>query len=98
MAARKPAAKAVEVDGVKVVIDTEWQNSWDGVMMAAHMEELADPENEVSNSVKFRAVLDYYSHVVANMDEVKEALGGNPPAEKMLNLIQQALADADSKN
>ena len=97
MAARKPAAKAAEVDGVKVVIDTAYQSSWDGVMQAAYMQKRSEDET-ADNGTKFLAVLEYYNRVVSNMDEVKEALGGNPPAEKMLNLIQKALADADSKN
>ena len=90
--------KTVMVDGIAVVIDVEYQNSWDGVMQAAKMQKLANDES-VEVGEKFLAVLEYYSSVIANIDEVKEALGGNPPLPDMMNVIQKALAgDETAKN
>lgn len=98
MAARKPAAKAVEVDGVKVRIDTDYVKSWDGVAQAVEMQRLANDE-EATDADKMLALFGYYSRAIANIDEIKEALGGgNVPADKVFDIATKALQSGNSKN
>lgn len=97
MAARKPK-NAVEVDGITVIIDTDFVKSWDGVMQAVEMQRLANDE-EATDADKMLALFGYYSRAIANIDAIKDALGGgNVPADKVFDIATRALQSGSSKN
>lgn len=97
MAARKPI-KTVDVDGIAVKIDTDYVKSWDGVMQAVEMQRLANDE-EATDADKLMSLFGYYSKAIANIDEIKEALGGgNVPADKVFDIATKALQLGSSKN
>ena len=97
MAARKPI-KPVDVDGVTVKIDTDYVKSWDGVMQAVEMQRLANDE-DATDADKMMALFSYYSRAIANIDEIKESLGGgNVPADKVFDIATKALSSGSSKN
>ena len=97
MAARKPK-NAVEVDGITVVIDADYVKSWDGVMQAVEMQRLSTDE-EATDADKMMALFSYYSKAIANIGEIKEALGGgNVPAERVFEIATKALQSGSSKN
>lgn len=98
MAARKPKAEAVEVDGIAVKVNTAYLKSWDGVRQAVEMQRLGKDE-EAGNDEKFMAVFDYYSNAIENMDEIVEALGGgNTPIDEVFTVAAKALAISSAKN
>lgn len=98
MGARKTAIKAVEVDGITVKINLEYMQSWDGVMQAAEMQR-AVKDGEASEGEQFIAVLDYYTNVIVNIDDVCEALGGGSvPASDVFAVLGKAMAAVSAKN
>ena len=97
MAARKPV-NAIDVDGVRIVINSAYLKSWDGVKQAVEMQRL-EADEEATNEEKFMAVFDYYNNAIANMDEVVESLGGGtPPREDVFTVCSKALAGSSEKN
>ena len=97
MAARK-TANVVEIDGVKIKVNSGYLKSWDGVRQAVEMQRLANDE-EASNEEKFMAVFDYYSNAIENLDEVVDALGGGTtPIEDVFAIAAKALAVSSEKN
>lgn len=60
---------------VEPIIDRDFAKSWDGVNMAAQMRRAAtDPK--MDNADRLYCLIEYYSHVVENLDDVVESLGG----------------------
>ena len=97
MAARK-TANVVEIDGVKIKVNSGYLKSWDGVRQAVEMQRLA-ADNEASNEEKFMAVFDYYNNSIENLDEVVDALGGGTtPIEDVFAIAAKALAVSSEKN
>ena len=97
MAARKPQ-NVVEIDGVKIKVNSVYLKSWDGVRQAVEMQRLAADE-EASNEEKFMAVFDYYNNAIENMNEVVEALGGgSTPIEDVFAICSKALSTSSAKN
>jgi len=97
MAARKPS-NTVEIDGVKIKVDSAYLKSWDGVRQAVEMQRLA-ADDEASNEDKFMAVFDYYNNAIENMDEVVDALGGgSTPIEDVFAICSKALSISSEKN
>lgn len=97
MAARKPK-NAVEVDGITVVIDVDYVKSWDGVLQAVEMQRLSTDE-AATDADKMMALFTYYNRAIANIDEIKEALGGgNVPADKVFAIATEALQSDRLKN
>lgn len=97
MAARKPQ-NVVEIDGVKIKVNSVYLKSWDGVRQAVEMQRLAADE-EASNEEKFMAVFDYYNNAIENMNEVVEALGGgSTPIEDVFSICSKALSISSEKN
>lgn len=97
MAARKPQS-VVEIDGIKIKVNSVYLKSWDGVRQAVEMQRLA-ADDEASNEEKFMAVFDYYNNAIENMDEVVDALGGgSTPIEDVFAIAAKALADSSAKN
>ena len=97
MAARKPI-KTVDVDGIAVKINTDYVKSWDGVAQAVEMQQLAN-DDEATDADKMLALFVYYSNAIANIDEIKEALGGgNVSADKVFDIATKALQFGSSKN
>ena len=91
MAARKPQ-NVVEIDGIKIKVNSVYLKSWDGVRQAVEMQRLA-ADDEASNEDKFMAVFDYYNNAIENMDEVVDALGGgSTPIEDVFAIAAKALA------
>lgn len=96
MSAKKPT-ETVEVDGVKVVIKTDYPKSWDGVKAFAEMKRLEADENATDDE-KFLAVLDYVSNAV-DIDKLVDDLGGGSvPVEDVLAVVFKALAESSAKN
>lgn len=97
MAARKPQ-NVVEIDGIKIKVNSVYLKSWDGVRQAVEMQRLAADE-EASNEEKFMAVFDYYNNAIENMDEIVDALGGgSTPIEDVFAICSKALAGSSAKN
>lgn len=97
MAARKPQ-NVVEIDGIKIKVNSVYLKSWDGVRQAVEMQRLASDE-EASNEEKFMAVFDYYNNAIENMDEIVDALGGgSTPIEDVFAVCSKALAGSSAKN
>lgn len=97
MAARKPS-NTVEIDGVKIKVNSAYLKSWDGVRQAVEMQRLAADE-EASNEEKFMAVFDYYNNAIENLEEVVDALGGgSTPIEDVFAICSKALAGSSAKN
>lgn len=97
MAARKPS-NTVEIDGVKIKVNSAYLKSWDGVRQAVEMQRLA-ADDEASNEEKFMAVFDYYNNAIENMGEVVDALGGgSTPIEDVFAIAAKALAGSSAKN
>ena len=97
MAARKPQ-NVVEIDGIKIKVNSVYLKSWDGVRQAVEMQRLAADE-EASNEEKFMAVFDYYNNAIENLDEVVDALGGgSTPIEDVFAICSKALAGSSAKN
>lgn len=97
MAARKPQ-NVVEIDGIRIKVNSVYLKSWDGVRQAVEMQRLA-ADDEASNEEKFMAVFDYYNNAIENMDEVVDALGGgSTPIEDVFAIAAKALADSSAKN
>lgn len=63
------------MEAVKPVIDSEYAKSWDGVKLAAEMRRAAADES-MDDGEKLYYLIEYYSHLVKNLDEVVESLGG----------------------
>lgn len=97
MAARK-TANVVEIDGVKIKVNSGYLKSWDGVRQAVEMQRLAS-DDEATNEEKFMAVFDYYNNAIENLDEVVDALGGgSTPIEDVFAIAAKALAVSSEKN
>lgn len=97
MAARKPS-NVVEIDGVKIKVNSAYLKSWDGVKQAVEMQRLATDE-EAGNDEKFLAVFDYYSKAIENLDGVVDALGGgSTPIEDVFAICSKALSISSVKN
>lgn len=97
MAARKPS-NTVEIDGVKIKVNSAYLKSWDGVRQAVEMQRLA-ADDEASNEEKFMAVFDYYNNAIENLEEVVDALGGgSTPIEDVFAICSKALAGSSAKN
>ena len=99
MAARKQSQKAVEVDGVKVVVNTEFIRSWDGVRLTSEMRRLSADES-AGEGEKVAAMMEYFTEAVPNVDEVVESLGGGAVADfgEVVNLLVRAIGGVTPKN
>lgn len=97
MAARKPQ-NVVEIDGIKIKVNSGYLKSWDGVRQAVEMQRLAADE-EASNEEKFMAVFDYYNNAIENIDEIVGALGGgSTPIDEVFAICSKALSVSSAKN
>ena len=65
----------MDVEVIEPVIDAEYARSWDGVKLAAEMRRAASDESK-DDGEKLCYLVEYYSHLVKNIDEVVESLGG----------------------
>ena len=92
MAKENNAPTQVEVGGIAVAVDMAYVRSWAGVMQAKKMASTELPETE-----RFLAMVEYYEHVVANIDEVTEA-AGERPADEVFALLSEAVKAATPKN
>ena len=95
--AAKPSS-VVEIDGIKIKVNSGYLKSWDGVRQAVEMQRLAGDE-EAGNEQKFMAVFDYYQNAIENIDEIVDALGGgSTPIEDVFAIAAKALAVSSEKN
>lgn len=98
MSGEKPVVKTVDVGGVSVKINVTFTQSWDGIMQAVEMQRINEDENSTEVS-KVVAIVDYYSQAIANLEEVKEALGGGSvAAAEVFDVLGKALVEATGKN
>lgn len=96
MSAKKPTT-SVEVDGVTVIINTDYLKSWDGVKASVEMRRL-EADEEATDDEKFVAVFDYFSNAV-DIDALVDALGGGSvPVEDVFAVASKALAESSAKN
>ena len=63
------------MERVKPEIDADFARSWDGVKMAAEMRR-ASKDESMADADRLYCLVEYYQHVVKNLDEVVESLGG----------------------
>lgn len=97
MAARKPE-NIVEIDGIKVKVNSGYLKSWDGVKQAVEMQRLA-ADDGATNEDKFMVVFDYYNNAILNIDEIVDALGGGAtPIDDVFTIAAKALAASSEKN
>ena len=95
--AAKPS-NVVEIDGIKIKVNSTYLKSWDGVRQAVEMQRLAS-DDEAGNEQKFMAVFDYYQNAIENMDEIVDALGGgSTPIDEVFSIAAKALAISSEKN
>lgn len=95
--AAKPS-NVVEVDGIKVKVNSSYLKSWDGVRQAVEMQRIAS-DDEAANEQKFMMVFDYYQNAIENIDEIVDALGGgSTPIEEVFSIAAKALAISSEKN
>lgn len=95
--AAKPS-NVVEIDGIKVKVNSTYLKSWDGVRQAVEMQRLAS-DDEAGNEQKFMAVFDYYQNAIENIDEIVDALGGGrTPIDEVFSIAAKALAISSEKN
>lgn len=95
--AAKPS-NVVEIDGIKIKVNSGYLKSWDGVRQAVEMQRLASDE-EAGNEQKFMAVFDYYQNAIENIGEIVDALGGgSTPIEDVFAIAAKALAASSEKN
>ena len=102
MAARKPQS-VVDVDGIKVEINLDYINSWDGVIYASEMNKLfteaKESNRELNEAEVINVVLPYYQNAIANIDSIKEQLGGgNVPFADVFAVLSNALSEGSAKN
>lgn len=102
MAARKPQ-NVVDVDGIKVEINLEYINSWDGVIYASEMNKLfteaKESGKELDEAEVIKVVLPYYQNAIANIDSIKDQLGGgNVPFADVFAVLSNALSKGSAKN
>ena len=82
---------------VEPVIDWDYVKSWDGVKLAAEMRR-ASTDEAVDDGEKLYYLVEYYSHIVENLDEVVESLGGGSvDASDVFAYVNAHMADK-SKN
>lgn len=103
MAAKKSTGKTVDVDGIKVEINQEYINSWDGVIYASKMNKLfteaKDSDKELDEAEVINVVLPYYQNAIANIDSIIEQLGGgNIPFADVFAVLSNALSIGSEKN
>lgn len=103
MAAKKSTGKTVDVDGIKVEINQEYINSWDGVIYASKMNKLfteaKDSDKELDEAEVINVVLPYYQNAIANIDSIIEQLGGgNVPFADVFAVLSNALSIGSEKN
>ena len=88
----------MEIDGIKIKVNSGYLKSWDGVRQAVEMQRLAADE-EASNEDKFMAVFDYYNNAIENIDEIVDALGGgSTPIDEVFAICSKALSVSSVKN
>lgn len=103
MAAKKSTGKTVDVDGIKVEINQEYINSWDGVIYASKMNKLfteaKESDKELDEAEVINVVLPYYQNAIANIDSIIEQLGGgNVPFADVFAVLSNALSIGSEKN
>ena len=76
----------------EIIINEEFVKSWDGVKMMAELQKASE---EGKDSAKAAAILvEYYSRMVENIDEVIEAMGGGSVSfDKVIQAINEAQSD-----
>lgn len=91
MTAKKKIA-SVEVDGVKVEVDVDYTQSWDGIRKSAHV-----ASSELTDEERGSKAFEYYEHAIANIDDVSQKLG-DEPALKVMEILNAAITEATPKN
>lgn len=91
MAGKKQAAQ-VTVDGIAVEVDLAYIRSWDGIRMAAHMQDAGRDDAE-----RLADMIAYYEGAVSNIDDVSEQMRGRA-AEDVVALLGRAVQEATPKN
>lgn len=76
----------------EIIIDNEFVQSWDGVKLMAELQRATE---EGQDSAKAAGLLvEYYSRMVMNIDEVIEAMGGGSVSfDKVIQAINDAQSD-----
>ena len=76
----------------EIIINEEFVKSWDGVKLMAELQKASE---EGKDSAKAAAILvEYYSRMVENIDEVIESMGGGSvPFDEVIQAINDAQSD-----
>lgn len=92
MAAKKGSVVTIEVDGHNVEVDLGYTQSWDGLRKAARMS-----SSERTMEERGVAMVEYYEHAIANMDDVSAEMSG-ASADDVMEILSKAVQEATPKN
>ena len=84
--------KTVTVDGVEVTVDLAYVQSWEGIRKGAYANSTQHSEGE-----RGMAMMEYFERAIANLDEISESMAAEP-ADKVMALLDKAIAEATPKN
>lgn len=76
----------------EIIIDNEFVKSWDGVKLMAELQKASEEGNDPAKAAAI--LVEYYSRMVENIDEVIEAMGGGSvPFDEVIQAINDAQSD-----
>lgn len=75
-----------------VEFDNEYITSWDGVKLMAELQKASEDGQDSAKAAGL--LVEYYSRMVKNIDEVIEAMGGGSVSfDKVIQAINEAQSD-----
>lgn len=76
----------------EIIIDNEFVQSWDGVKLMAELQKASEDGKDQAKAAGL--LVEYYSRMVKNIDEVIEAMGGGSvPFDEVIQAINEAQSD-----
>lgn len=76
----------------EIIIDNEFVQSWDGVKLMAELQKASEDGKDYAKAAAL--LVEYYSRMVKNIDEVIEAMGGGSVSfDKVIQAINDAQSD-----
>lgn len=76
----------------EIIIDNEFVQSWDGVKLMAELQRATEDGQDSAKAAGL--LVEYYSRMVKNIDEVIEAMGGGSvPFDEVIQAINEAQSD-----
>lgn len=76
----------------EIIIDNEFVQSWDGVKLMAELQKASEDGKDPAKAAGL--LVEYYSRMVKNIDEVIESMGGGSvPFDEVIQAINDAQSD-----